>query len=94
MIPETSIVICPWCNSDTTVKEWDDNSFAECISRETKRAYKHLTDKKVWGKESKNFYKCPSCGQWVRGNKLKLDTPDKELSKLGGQSLFEIGTSE
>lgn len=89
-VPGDGKVICPWCEKEETVDKWDELSFKECVSREQRRAYKHLSDPKVWGVNSTNFFKCPLCGQWVRGNKLRLNTTDGELRKLGGQSLVEV----
>ena len=91
MVPVNSIVRCPWCMGENTLQNWEDTTKAECTSRETRRAYRSLTNESVWKKESKNFYKCPNCNQWSRGNKLKIIRPsDKRLDELGGESLFEI----
>ena len=89
-LPESERVICPWCDKDSSLKEWDDTTFSECISREQKRAFKHLTDPRVWKSTSESFFKCPLCGQWVRGNKLRLKNWTPDYKGLGGRPLFEV----
>lgn len=91
MIPEGVHIKCPWCEEHSTAKEWDDITFSECISREMKRAYKHITQEAVWGTSSNHFYKCPCCGTWSRGNQLKIvDTDELRLLKLGGKPILSI----
>jgi hypothetical protein len=95
MIDSNAMVRCPWCLESNTLKEWDNNSYAECLNRETKRAYKHLENPSVWGKNSKSFYKCPKCSQWSRGNKLELvDTSGNAVAGLGGEPLIELNADE
>lgn len=83
-------VKCPWCEKESSLGDWDDTSYQECISREQKRAYRSLADSKVWGRESKNFFKCPKCGQWVRGNKLSINSDNPTLNRLGRSPLLEV----
>lgn len=91
MISDDLNVICPWCGDDSTLKEWNDSSFEECLSRETRRSFVKLNEERVWKKESKNFYKCPCCNKWSRGNKLKIANANtNELKELGGEPLFEV----
>ena len=95
MVPKTASVRCPWCYIENTLEKWDETSFAECISREKRRAFRSLSNESVWKKESKNFYKCPNCNQWSRGNKLKIvNSNDKKLDSLGGEALFKIKGQE
>lgn len=94
MISDKLLVKCPWCLSETQLKTWDDLTFKSCITRETRRAFRSLTNEKVWKKDSKNFYQCPNCSQWSRGNKLRIVNPENEDQKnLGGEALFEISDS-
>lgn len=93
MVPENVNVRCPWCYNENKLLTWDEHTYAECISRETRRAFRSLKNESVWKKESKNFYKCPNCHQWSRGNKLKIIRPDDiRLEALGGEDLFKICT--
>lgn len=94
LLNDNSIVKCPWCLSEHTLKEWDDLTFAECRTREMKRAFRSLKNRQVWGKESKNFYKCPNCANWSRGNKLRVVSDNIELSKLGNEPLFKINDNQ
>ena len=95
MVPVNAIVRCPWCMGEEPLETWDKATKDECKSRETKRAFRSLQNESVWKKESKHFYKCPNCGQWSRGNKLKIArTEDERLNALGGESLFEVKSAE
>ena len=90
-IPIDCSVICPWCLTSNTIECWNNTSYSSCVTREQRRSFKNLTNPKVWGNESKHFFKCPNCNRWIRGNKLRIDTNDAELSKLGGKPLMEVG---
>lgn len=91
MVPGGADVICPWCEELSTVQEWDSETQGECVSREMKRAYRHLSDESVWGKSSAHFYKCPKCGNWSRGNQLKLvGMTNPRLKHLGGLPILKI----
>lgn len=90
MLSDDKLIKCPWCLSERSLKDWNDTTFSECRSREMKRAFRSLKNKAVWGKESKHFYKCPNCANWVRGNKLKIVSDNVELGELGNEPLFEV----
>lgn len=88
MIANSEIVLCPWCGNESTLEDWDKQTYSQCKNRDMRRSYIHLENEKVWMKDSTNFYMCPDCGNWVRGNKLKLR--NENLSHLGGQPIIEI----
>ena len=94
MLNSTEIVICPRCDKKSTLKEWDDNTFKECKSREMRRLYLHLNMEKAFKKSSDTFYLCPKCNNWSRGSQLIVDSNDKRLIKLGRQPVFEFVESE
>ena len=93
ILSDDKLVKCPWCLDDRSLKEWNDATFAECRTREMRRAFRSLKNKSVWGKESKNFYKCPNCGNWSRGNKLRIISDNPELNTLGNEPLFEVSNT-
>ena len=86
-ISTNELVICPWCGTKYTIKEWDDYSFDQCVNREQRRKYFHLNLEKAWSKTDRHYYKCPKCNKWSGGDQLKIDTDDKRLQKLGGNPL-------
>ena len=91
MLDNNANVKCPWCLNVSNLKAWDDNTYKQCINREQRRAFKSLTTFSVWGTKSKNFYRCPSCDQWSRGNKLMVvDKDGNMVNGLGGSDLFEV----
>jgi hypothetical protein len=92
MIDQNKSAKCPWCNTATKLDIWDELSKSFCHSREQRRAFKSITDPVVWKKNSKtHYYKCPNCGQWSAGCKLRLiDTDNTEVEGFGGDPLFEI----
>ena len=95
MIENKTIVKCQWCQADHTAEEWNDITLGECKSREMRRAFKAIFDVKVFGKNSKSFYKCPSCGMWSRGNQLiPLGEDGKKLPGLGGSPVMKVTDKE
>ncbi len=73
-------VKCPWCGKLSKLGEWNDITYAQCFSREMKRAFTQLTEKKAFLKGSDTFYMCPLCKKWSRGNLLRRfdENADKE----------------
>ena len=88
-------VECPWCLDNGKLADWDKLTLEECNTREKRRAFISLKEEKVWKRGSKNFYKCPCCGRWTRGNKLTIvNSSNKELEILGREPLVEVVKSE
>lgn len=80
---------CPRCGKLAKLKTWNELTYSMCSTREMKRAYTQLYEKKAFKQESNAFYICPNCNQWSRGSQLKIvNTDDKELLKLGGRSIL------
>lgn len=89
MLDRSLEVKCAWCGKTSTLGEWNDKTYNKCTSREMKRAFTSLTEKKAFFKKSDTYYICPICGKWSRGSQLKIvNTDNKELLKLGGESIF------
>lgn len=90
-IDKESSVKCPWCSRVSSAEIWNDNTLSECRSREMRRAFKSIYTTQVWGKTSQNFYKCPSCNSWSRGNELVLLDEHGEIVKgLGGVQVLRL----
>ena len=88
-ISDDSLIRCPWCQGEMKAIDWDTKTYGACISREMKRAFKSVKDRKVWGKESKHYYMCPDCSMWSRGNQLKLiDDSGNVIRGIGGQPII------
>ena len=82
---------CQWCNKKSTLEDWENNTYKECINREMKRAYTHLYEKRAFIKSTDSYYKCPQCGKWLAGSELIIvDSNNKKLEKLGRQSIICI----
>ncbi len=81
---------CQWCTKCSTLQEWDDNTYKECTSREMRRAYMKPDNPKAFKEATGKFYRCPKCGQWLKGSQLVIDTDNKELSRLGGQPILKF----
>lgn len=80
-------VKCGWCGKDSTLGQWNDDTYAKCTNREMKRAFVGLTDKRAFLRKTDSFYICPVCKKWSRGSQLKIvHTDDPALLKLGGES--------
>ena len=94
MIDRNEHVRCSWCYGVSPLGDWNDLTYSQCTNREMKRAFRSLKNRQVWGKESKNFYKCPNCANWSRGNKLRVISDNAELSKLGNEPLFKINDNQ
>lgn len=84
------LIGCQWCDENSTVKEWDDNTKNECKSRAARRSYLLLYNTKTFNKEEGTLYKCPKCGSWSESGQLILITDNKYLRKLGGKPLVRI----
>lgn len=87
-IGNNEIVRCPRCGGESTLGEWDENSYKYCTSREMKRSYTHLNNSKAFEHKTEVFYNCPSCGHWSRGSQLRIISDDKKLARLGGESII------
>ena len=88
MIDNCVDILCPRCGKVTKLKNWNDLTYSMCSTREMKRAYTQLYEKKAFKHESNTFYICPQCYQWSRGSQLKItNTDNPELKKLGGRSV-------
>lgn len=79
------VVRCPVCERNSLLREWDELSYSKCTSREMRRAYKHLTDEKVFSKKVDIFFICPKCSNWSKGNQLAIQSEDPKLKRLGRQ---------
>ena len=95
MIEHNTKVKCQWCQIDNTAEEWNNTTLSECKSRGMRRAFKPIFDIKVFGKNSKHFFKCPSCGMWSRGNQLlPLDESGAKIKGLGGYPVMTVTDRE
>ncbi len=81
---------CQWCDSRSTVTEWDDATYKECKNRESKKRYIKLYNTKTFNREEGTVYKCPKCGKWSEAPQLILLTDNKFLRRLGGKPLVNI----
>ena len=80
VVKNDSILICPECKKQDYAIVWDENTKAECISRELRRAYKSIIGVKKPKRESKLNYKCPHCNRFVPAWKIKLTNDENEIS--------------
>ena len=88
-------VKCPWCGKTSHLGDWNDSTYNRCTSREMKRAFTNLTDKRAFMKNSDTFYICPKCEQWSRGCQLSIvNTENKSLLSLGRQPKMMFGKSD
>lgn len=81
---------CPHCDKTSAIGDWDDCSYAECITREMRRAYKSILNESVFNVKSNTAYKCPKCGNWIRGSQLIIESDDPKLKRLGRKPLTTI----
>lgn len=89
-ITENLMVECPWCTGESSIKDWTDNSYKYCTSREMKRAFRGLTAIEAWMQEPGYFFKCPICGNWCGGYNLKItNSDDDRLKNLGNKPVIE-----
>lgn len=82
MIKKTMKIICPWCCKDSTVEEWDNESFQACKSREMKRNYISLEKDKAYKRGTDTYYCCPKCKQWSGGWKIVLIRKEGDTDKV------------
>lgn len=61
------ILTCPKCGREATVKEWDDNTYRQCTTRQMRRDYISLTRKKAYKESSDTYYQCLFCNDWIEG---------------------------
>lgn len=87
MISREEQVKCPRCSRVSSLGAWDDKTYGMCTSREMRRAFKSLTNEKSFKQSADTFYICPKCNSWSRGSQLIIESEDKELRKLGRQSV-------
>lgn len=91
MLSEDIMILCQWCGNKSTAKEWNDNTYAECKSREMRRKYTPIYKERTFKRGANTFYKCPSCGTWSRGSQLKIaDMNNKDLLGLGGEPIIKV----
>lgn len=84
-------VECPYCYKASQLGDWNDESYKMCSNREMKRAFKQLTDPKVFEEKNDRYYMCPKCKKWVGGWALKIiNTNDPKLKGLGGKAVLKV----
>lgn len=81
---------CQWCGKEDTLKKWNDTTYEQCKNREMKRLYMSVTDTRAYAKNSGKFYKCPNCGQWLKGSQLIINSTNISLSKLGREPIIQL----
>lgn len=81
---------CQRCDKISMLKEWDNNTYKQCVNREMKRLYMHLYNPKAFNKRTGKFYKCPKCGEWLGGHQLYVISDNPEESALGGESIIQF----
>lgn len=69
--PDT-MMTCAYCFEESTAKQWNDTSFAQCTNREMKRSFTQLDDTKALLPKSNTYYMCPKCRNWNKSNLLKF----------------------
>ena len=91
MIPNDTNILCPWCECKCTLKDWNENTYKECKSREMRRKYTQLNNEKAFKRKTDTYYKCPVCGKWLRGSQLVIvDTEDARLLRLGREPVVKV----
>ena len=81
---------CGWCNTVKTAKEWNDNTYAECKTRDMRRSYTPIYKESTFLVGADTFYKCPSCSLWLRGCQLAIvGTTNKRLLRLGRKPVIK-----
>ena len=65
-------IICSYCYSESTAKEWNDLSYSKCTNREMKRAFTQLNDTKALMPKADAYYICPKCNKWNKSDTLKI----------------------
>lgn len=88
-IDSKEMLICPICSHKNRLSIWEELSQRACVNREMKRAYKSLTDYRVYLPNSENYYQCPDCKRWVCGKHIQIDTDNEQLRKLGTVPYFK-----
>lgn len=88
MIKDTETIVCPRCGKKHSLSEWENLTYAQCTSREMKRAYIKLSTERAYREKTNTFYLCPSCNKWSRGSQLIIESDDPELAKLGRKPIL------
>ena len=61
---------CPVCKKKSRLVQWDLATKNNCFTRERRRAFISLEQKKAY--QSKYIYECPKCGKGTEGNHLRV----------------------
>lgn len=84
-------VKCPLCKKISKLGEWNDFSYSACKNREMRRTFVNLTDSSAFMRQTKVYYGCPKCGEWIGGNTLAIvNTSDIRLTMLGHEPVTKI----
>lgn len=67
-----NVIECPDCKVESKLTEWDTVTFDQCYTREMKRSYISLADKRAYRKQSDTHYMCPSCKKYIKGYMLRI----------------------
>lgn len=90
MLAEDEHIKCNWCNSVSTAKNWNDETFNCCNNREMKRKFLSIFNEKAFSKNGQKYYKCPVCKNWSKGSQLSIvDTDNRYLLSLGGEPVIK-----
>lgn len=86
ILKDTTLIKCPWCSKISNILEWNALTFSKCTSRQMKREFTPLVNKKAFDSNKRSYYECPKCGQWACGENLKaFEESGKEICGLGGK---------
>lgn len=87
------LAVCPGCKKSSTLLDWDKATKDLCTTREMRRSYRSVLDKKNWAHGVCRYYACPLCGNLYRANQLKLEPMEsgaehkEDEQNLGGEPI-------
>lgn len=94
MISKDAHIKCGWCDAVHEANIWNDLTLSNCTNREMKRAFLEIYNEKAFDRKNPHYYKCPSCGTWLKGSQLSIiDTDNIEWLRLGRENVLKTKES-
>lgn len=88
-VPNDALLECLTCGMDSTVKEWDTQTYSNCTSRFLRRDYISLTRKKAYKEATDTLYQCPHCLCWTEGWAFGSQEEDEPMDFDSDETFFD-----
>lgn len=81
VIEDTDELKCPSCLTSKQASVWDEDTKGKCLTRQQRRDYVSICEKRTTFKATEIYYYCKKCDQWILGHILHKNKVIKTVNK-------------